>query len=216
LNMSSVGSLDDPFRRELAHAARLRESGYDAVATKIVAQFGGWAEQHRAVRRPYHRPVDDAFDSGRANDRHAIHGAQQVLFYAAKIVREQFLAEVLRRFVLRPEAHVSFIGADQQSETFLAEVVFAIPSATEGRRRCMAATRECFSHEVLMLGGIRAISGRHLGHFPGPKPGGIDHPLGPDIAFFRSDDPAPVRLLLCRGDRGEAVDFSTPLTSTAA
>lgn len=126
------------------------------------------------------------------------------------------MAEVERRAVLGPEFHVALIGADEQAEPFLAQIIFAV---AVGDRRQPAAHGGDFGNglgdEILVLGrDQRQLQAGHGGDLAAPQAGGVDHPLRADLARRRTHDPAAVGLSFRGDDRGEAMDLGATLART--
>ena len=204
--------LHHPFGREKAKPAGLRKAGDDAVAAEIVAQFRHRTEQRCTVRRPDHRPVDDALDPRLPHRRNAGDGAHHVRLDPLKIVGEQLMPEALGRAVLGPEPHVAFIGADQQALALLPQVVFAVAVGDGGQAAIHRGDlRDGLGHEILMLRRHqRQVDPGEPRHLARPEARRVHHPTGADRPARGFDDPRPVGLRHRRRHRREAVDLRAP------
>ncbi len=199
----------DPLCGHKAHATRLTETGDDPVAAEIVFQVGMRTIENARIRRPDHRPVDHPLDPGAADHRHTGNRPHHIVFDPFEIVGEKLVAETLRRAVLGPEFHRLFIGTHEKALALLPQVILAV---AVGDRRQAAIHRGDFGDglgdEILMLGRHQGqLDPRQRRHLAAPEAGGVDHPVGVDIALRRFDNPCAVRLLDRRCHRCEAIDL---------
>ncbi len=199
---------DNPLGQHGAKAAGLGEAGDDTVAAVVVFQFRHRSEQRCRVRRPDHRPVDHPFHTGIAEGRHAFAGAHVIGLDTLKIIGEEFMAEIEWCSFLGPEFTVLFIGTNQETQAFLAHVVFAV---TIGDRWQAAADFGNFRHglgyEILVFGRLQGqVDTSQLSNLARPKSGGIDHNIGMDGALVGDHKPGTIGLLAGAGDGAEALD----------
>ena len=121
------------------------------------------------------------------------------------------MTKAARRFIFGPEAHIAFIGANEQTIAFLAQVVFTVPVRDRGQAPSgIGDFFDGFRHEILVFRGHqRQLDAGHPRDLASPKPGCVDDPFRRNVAFGRLDEPSPIGLLNSCRYRCETVNLCT-------
>ena len=92
-----------------------------------------------------------------------------------EVVGEQLVAEVQRRAVLGPELHIAFVGADQQTQPLLAQIVLAVAVGDRGQAAAQARDLgDRLGDEILVLGGDqRQVEAGHRRHLAPHRPAAL-------------------------------------------
>ena len=206
------GTVDDPFRHKLSHAAGAREAVSAEAGSDPEAAHVGRAQDELSVGRERLGTVDQLDNTHPLECGDAHDGVLHQLLEARPVLLEQLAVEVGRDPVERPRSAVALVAAHDQPARLGPEVD---EQRRVAHRRHVEWQTGRFEHEVLVgHRDDRDVDPGERAYLARVHPAGVDHDARLDPALVRLD---PRYLAALDRDPGHArvgVDLGASATRT--